>query len=310
MSTTVISTKRQLLENIDIHCTLAKVIPRTIELNPHVLNLLKRERITQHTDDWYAKRKQRMTASDIAAILKCNKYCSRNSVFRKKTGRGGTYTTNAACEWGLRLEDEAGKVYEAITGIELIEEDIGLLIDEQFTCIGASPDRVAKYFPIIIEIKCPYRRKIIPGEIPSYYIPQIQTQMRVCNIDECHFVQYKPPTICERGLISVTVVKRDFKWFDTSLPELLSFWNEVIEFYEQQQLPIGSFVEEPVKRKRKRIVCIDEEYTPCLFVGSFNKYRDPQLDSHPIRSSSTIESVYNINVSADLKLNQCLFVNN
>ena len=66
-----------------------------------------------------------------------------------------------------------------------------------------------------------------------------------------------------------------------SLERRYLFWNDVVEFYEQHNLPIGAILDErKEKKKTRRIVNLleetdDEKYTPCLFVGSTNnKYRD------------------------------------
>jgi len=40
----------------------------------------------------------------------------------------------------------------------------------------------------MLEIKCPYKRKIT-GEIPLQYYYQIQGQLDVCNLDECDYLE-------------------------------------------------------------------------------------------------------------------------
>lgn len=307
-----------LLENIEVTSTLKKVPPRTIDIDPTVRWLLSRPRITQHTDDWYAQRKLRITASDIAAVLGLNKYCSRNRVFKKKTGQASDSSKYVApaCEWGLRLESEAAKVYEAVTGIELIEEDIGLVVHEHLDCLGASPDRVAKYFPILIEIKCPYNRQIQPGIVPVYYNPQVQTQLQVCNMHECHFVQYIPPSLCARGHIDITVVERDDDWWAAQLPTILTFWDEVKHFYTVNGLPLGaSCPDTKYKRHTKhRKVVVDvnggsldnttDEYTACLFVGALNQYKDHNpVPVEPIHAPSmTHKPLYDISASGNVTI--------
>lgn len=308
---------RKIIEGIEIYSTLEKIQPNTIELHPRVKSLLQRERIEQHTPDWYLKRKLRITASDIGSVLGKNPYSSRNAVFKKKTGRAPTtYFTSAACTHGLNTEDEARKVYEAITGIEVVNEDIGLLVDQDFDFIGASPDGVAKYFPILLEIKCPYSRVIIPGEVPIQYYCQMQCQMQVCDINETHYIEYKKPHICERGMMAITVVKRDKDWWSEQLPALVTFWNDVEQFYHDIGKPIGSEIvdqEPPAKRRKKRILHMEKEetkdkYLACMFVGNFNKYNDKLVAPTPIRKDQKDAAeflfVYDVNVDEEIPLNK------
>ena len=41
----------------------------------------------------------------------------------------------------------------------------------------------------MIEIKCPFSRKIVDGFIPDKYKMQIQGQLAVCNLTECDYVE-------------------------------------------------------------------------------------------------------------------------
>ena len=79
------------------------------------------------------------------------------------------------------------------------------LPEPRVSFIGASPDGIASHYKLdnsfsdrigrMLEIKCPYSRKIITeGEIdgticPHYYWCQVQQQLECCDLDYCDFWQ-------------------------------------------------------------------------------------------------------------------------
>ena len=55
--------------------------------------------------------------------------------------------------------------------------------------LGASPDGITDD-GIALEIKCPFKRKIT-NDVPKNYWPQMQLQLEVLDLPECHFVEVK-----------------------------------------------------------------------------------------------------------------------
>jgi hypothetical protein len=52
----------------------------------------------------------------------------------------------------------------------------------------------------MLEIKCPWRRRIVEGDVPTQYYYQIQAQLAVCGLTECDFFECEfaePPTEAE-----------------------------------------------------------------------------------------------------------------
>jgi putative phage-type endonuclease len=243
-------------------------------------------RIKQRTDLWYTTRKRMITASDMAACLDVNPYSSRKQLFKKKTGQCRPFKGNFATQRGTLMEPVAIAAYERVSGNTVFPEDIGLLQHLDWPQIGGSPDGITTN-GILIEIKCPLSRKIIPGFCPKYYVPQVQILMEICDLEEAHFVQYRPSTVYTDEVVDITVMKRDRGYFSRSLPVFVDFMEEVTEFYTKAQLPIGTpamdwdiidknatkkkeerefsgvgkicaFVDDPVTNVRKFVV---EEYT-------------------------------------------------
>lgn len=229
----------------------AGVVPKGKECvyrkyHPSVQNVLCRGRIKSLSENWMRERQLHATATNIAAIVYKNPdmkvkspYVSRNKIFLKKTGRGPAFTGNPACRHGQFYEPEAIRVYEIVTGIKCVPEDIGLLISEQNEEIAATPDAMAEQYPLLIEVKCPYSRAI-EHNIPSYYYPQVQCQMAVCGMPQTHFVQYYPPSAFRRGMIDIIVINFDKIWWTKALSMVLVFWEEVKTHYMAIGKPIGT----------------------------------------------------------------------
>ena len=217
--------------------------------------LMKRTRILQRTKLWFTTRARMITCSDMASVLGENPYSSRKQVFKKKTGQSRPFNGNFATRRGQELEPIALAKYESMTGNVVWPEDVGLLQHDDYPQIGGSPDGITLN-GILIEIKCPLTRKIIPGHCPGLYIAQVQILMEICNLETAHFVQYQPESFFCEEICDVTVVKRDRDYFSRALPVFIDFMEEVTEFYEQANLPIGTpmidWSQEDAKAKERK----------------------------------------------------------
>lgn len=134
------------------------------EVDPRVAKLLQRPRIAQHTPQWYSARTKLITATAVASILGLNPYCSASKLFKQKTGQATAPDYNSeACQYGTDHEQEAADMYSLVTGFRLVPEDIGLVTHPTVGWLAASPDRIHVSAPILVEIKCPFRRVIRRG---------------------------------------------------------------------------------------------------------------------------------------------------
>lgn len=152
--------------------------------------LAKKYQPEQRSKDWYDMRFNMVTASDIGAILGLSKYTTPNDIIIKKCGltsfKGNKFTWH-----GQKYEPIATSIYESRFGVTVNE--FGLLQHETIPIIGASPDGITDE-GIMIEIKCPYTRTIdgnIMAKNMLQYYAQIQVQLEVCDLEECHFWECK-----------------------------------------------------------------------------------------------------------------------
>ncbi len=164
--------------------------------------LLTRPQTTQHSADWYAQRRNRLTASEFAAILDGR----RGALLRQKidTTATGDRPSQApvaiaqgdgemiATSWGHRFEPLTRKIYELeLAGVGTVCDTLGRFTHQVHPWLSASPDGVVLAGPLagrLVEIKSPKSR--IPGEfVPSDYYVQMQIQMEVCDIDAVDFIE-------------------------------------------------------------------------------------------------------------------------
>lgn len=151
----------------------------------------------QGSPEWDEIRAKRMTASQAQAIGNCGKgldtYITDKMMDIYSSGEKKQFKSGAM-EQGNELEDSAGFVYEADTGIKT--EKVGFVIYSE--SVGCSPDLFAEdeNGKGLVEIKCPedkeYFRRLLGGAIESKYIWQMQMQMMICDLPWCDHVNYNP----------------------------------------------------------------------------------------------------------------------
>ena len=154
----------------------------------------------QRTDEWFAARLGKVTASRVADVVAKTKNgygASRENymaqlICERLTGKPTEMFSNAAMEWGTQTEPQARAAYSAKTG-ELVEE-VGFLCHPVIEQAGASPDGVVGEG--LVEIKCPntatHLEYVLSGKPPEKYVTQMQWQMAVTGAPWCDFVSYDP----------------------------------------------------------------------------------------------------------------------
>lgn len=198
------------------------------DVHPRAAALLRREQWVQRTPEWHEARRDMLTASDAAAALGVKPYKSyrgdtRVELVRKKVSN--EFVNNMFVIHGQKYEDEARD--KAMAALGERAADVGLVRHEHLPWLGASPDGVTNAGRLV-EIKCPLKRAIVPGHVPEHYMPQIQVQMEVCDVDATLFVQYKPAAFASDGqqVLDIVVVERDRAWFADNKDALHACWLE------------------------------------------------------------------------------------
>lgn len=199
-------------------------------LHPRVTELLGRPQYEQRTEAWYEIRKGLMTASDAAGALGIPAFAGQRNVREAllKQKVSGSFTGNFMTRHGQQHEDAVRDRAMAALGERAWE--VGLVVHPTLEWLGASPDGVTNTGRLI-EIKCPYRRKPIPHEVPHHYWPQIQVQLACTDLDQCYFVQWQPAHLApdNEEIFSITVVERDRTWFEDNVGELKRFHADLMK---------------------------------------------------------------------------------
>jgi putative phage-type endonuclease len=188
----------------------------------------------QRTDDWFAARLGKVTASRVADVIAKTKtgYGAGRAnymadlVVERLTGQKASSFTNAAMEWGTEQEPNAKAAYAAKTGI--LVEDVGFIDHPTVAMSGASPDGLAE--DGLVEIKCPntatHLEYIFDGKPPQKYITQMQWQMACAGKPWCDFVSFDP-RLPERLQLLVVRVLRDDDYIKMLEQEVTTFLQEL-----------------------------------------------------------------------------------
>lgn len=148
----------------------------------------------QRTDEWYAIRKGKMTASNAETIIANGKGLETyiyNLMAEYYSSAEKENYINADMQRGIDLEPEARLEFEFYTDLDV--QEVGFIEYNEF--IGVSPDGLIGDDGLI-EIKCPndsiYFKLLLSNNIKPEYIAQMQMQMYVTDRQYCYFVSYNP----------------------------------------------------------------------------------------------------------------------
>jgi len=162
-------------------------------LTEHIMYLKSLPQPEQRTPEWYAFRKDRVTASDLASAVGIRGQGSRKILIEKKCGISKPFTPGPAIRHGVKFEDIAVMIYEMRNNVKI--DEYGCVPHPTLSIFGASPDGIcspksgnSNYIGRMLEIKCPYSR-IITNIIPEYYYYQVQGQLEVCELEYCDFLE-------------------------------------------------------------------------------------------------------------------------
>jgi putative phage-type endonuclease len=187
-------------------------IPRRAYQNPrsHHYTILNKEHVrkqletltnakqyAQRTPEWYEFRHNLITASNIWKAI--GTVANQNSLILEKCKpyeaipeNGGQVNTDSPLHWGVKYEPLTIMLYEkrnAKIG------EFGCICHPKYPFIGASPDGIvinedSPAYGRMLEIKNVVSREITGIPKMDYWV-QIQTQLEVCDLEECDFVETK-----------------------------------------------------------------------------------------------------------------------
>ena len=194
------------------------------------------DNIEQRTDDWFAARLGKVTASSLHKVLARTKtgygadranYLTQLVLERVTNSKAEGYI-NADMQWGIDQEPFARAAYEAHTGV--LVDEIGFMPHPTIEMSGASPDGLVGDSGMV-EIKCPSSKTALEcwlSDVPveSKYFAQMQWQMACAGRDWCDYVVFDP-RMPQKAQLFIYRVNRDNEWLATTEKEVVKFLAEV-----------------------------------------------------------------------------------
>lgn len=189
----------------------------------------------QRTDEWFAQRLGKVTASRVADVMaktKTGYSASRENymaqlVVERLTQTKAESFTNAAMQWGTDQEPFARAAYEAAQGVMV--EEVGFMSHPDIEMAGASPDGLVGDDGMV-EIKCPNTAGMIEAlltqKVPAKYFAQMQMQMACAGRQWCDYVVFDPRMPVKAQLF-VKRVPRDDVFIKEMETEIVKFLSEV-----------------------------------------------------------------------------------
>ena len=191
--------------------------------------------IEQRTEEWFAARLGKVTASRVADLMaktKSGPSASRANymadlIVERLTGTREEGFTSAAMQWGTDTEPQARAAYEFLTDATVVEE--GFCLRSTIPDFGASPDGLIGDVGLL-EIKCPntasHIQTLLTGEVPGKYETQMQAQMACTGRAWCDYVSFDPRMPGEMQLF-VKRVHRDDALIAKMEAEVVEFLAEL-----------------------------------------------------------------------------------
>ena len=179
--------------------------------------------LQQGTEDWLNWRFEGIGASDAPAIMGENPWKSRARLMKEKRERKKP-KLNTAMIRGTELEPIARDNYEKKFGISVPP---ACLQSNSHSWMRASVDGMTVCGSTVIEIKCgegAYWKSAESGEVPSYYMGQLQHILAVTGLAVIDYWCYLP----EHSGIHIRVPRDEI--YITRLIEMEKlFWRELVE---------------------------------------------------------------------------------
>jgi putative phage-type endonuclease len=193
------------------------------------------EMIEQRSDEWFAARIGKVTASRVADVLaktKTGYSTTRDNymaqlVCERLTGQKSESFTNAAMQHGTETEPLARISYEVAQNV--LVDEVGFVPHPSIIMAGASPDGLVGDDGLL-EIKCPntatHIETLLSQTVPGKYNTQMQFQMACTGRQWCDFVSFDNRLPVELQLF-VKRVPRDNMYIRLMEEEIVKFLNEL-----------------------------------------------------------------------------------
>ena len=186
---------------------------------------MSNEALIQGSDEWFAVRMGKITASKLGDLMRVTKYGESTYKTRLRlelaieriTGKSASPNfMNQAMHDGIEREPDARTLFEAMTGKEVAL--CGSFDNPEVVNSSASPDGLIRGENAVLEIKCPthvtHARNLLSETMPKNYQYQVQWQMACTESDYAYFASYHPDFPPELRLKWVKVLRDNIMILD------------------------------------------------------------------------------------------------
>lgn len=203
---------------------------------------MSNEEVIQGSDEWFAVRMGKITASKLADLMKKTKfgestYKSRlrmELAIERITGKSASPNfMNQAMHDGVEREPDARALFEAMTGKEVAL--CGSFDHPEIVNTSASPDGLIRGENAVLEIKCPthvtHAKNLLSETMDKRYQYQVQWQIDCTESDYAYFASYHPdfpPELrlkwvkVERDNNMILAIKNEVRKFDAEIEDLIT----------------------------------------------------------------------------------------
>jgi putative phage-type endonuclease len=193
------------------------------------------EIMDQGSDQWFAARIGKVTASRVADVIaktKSGYSASRDNymaqlVCERLTGQREEFFTSAAMQHGTDTEPLGRAAYESFK--DVLVDEVGFVPHPKILMAGASPDGLVSDDGLL-EIKCPntatHIETLLTQTVPGKYNTQMQFQMACTDREWCDFVSFDNRLPAELQLF-VKRVPRDNVFIRLIEGEIIQFLAEL-----------------------------------------------------------------------------------
>ena len=165
---------------LEKHCHL---VSTGMSANVKAFQAFLQERQTglvQRSPPWVKARQHTIGASEMAVLTGASPFDTPASLIRKKL-HPPDLSNNVACAWGKLFEPFARSYIEWVHNTRVFGDTISLNLAKDHPLYGkvtCSPDGYFQALDgsiVLLELKCPFTRKIVVNKIPGLYRDQVQT---------------------------------------------------------------------------------------------------------------------------------------
>ena len=143
--------------------------------------------LQQRTPEWFKARRGKLTASTMGSVLGWSPWQKPAQLYDTLKGLR-KFEGNVATRYGTDNEVNGVAEYTIMTGRQV--DQTGLHLHKVINFIAGSPDGLVGSDGMI-EVKCPYNRKL-HTQLPLHYYPQINALLEITGRKWCDYVCWTP----------------------------------------------------------------------------------------------------------------------